>query len=95
MKRHIRLNSYGRDKSPVFSSVQSGPMTRLLSSILKDRLPVASYLEEHAEGLVNCVAIVPSNLINPFLARLINFESEFTEFEVDGIYPYSEVKDII
>ena len=94
-KYNAVLYPMGRDKSPVFSSVQSGPMTNLLSSILKDRLPVASYLEEHAEGLVNCVAIVPSSLINPFSARLINFESEFTEFEVDGIYPYSEAKNII
>lgn len=94
-KNNAVLYPADEDRSPLFTSIQSKPLTKVLSRILKDQLPIASYLEEHSEGVVNCVAIVPSNLINPFLARIVNFESEFAGFEADAIYPYSEVKEII
>lgn len=94
-KNNAVLYPADEDKPPLFSSIQSKPMTKVLSRILKDRLPMASYLEEHSEDLVNCVAIFPSSLINPFLARIADLESEFNEFEADGIYPYSEARDKI
>lgn len=85
----------GPDEQPVFSSIKSKPISRALSNILKDRLPIASYLEEHSGGLVNCVAIVPSDIVNSFMVRFAVSESEFMEFGADAIYPYSEAKNIL
>ena len=83
------------DKQPVFSSIKSKPIGKSLSNILKDRLPIASYLEEHSGGLVNCAAIVPSEIVNSFIVRFTRFESEFVEFGADAIYPYGEAKNIL
>jgi len=64
----------------------------LLTSIFKDHLPLAAYLEHHKASSVECIALVPSGLLKPLLVRLYGSVGEIEGFEIESIDRYKGVR---
>jgi hypothetical protein len=64
----------------------------LLTSIFKDHLPLATYLEHHKADSVECIALIPSGLLKPFLVRLYGSFGGIEGFKIDSIDRYKGEK---
>jgi hypothetical protein len=64
----------------------------LLTSIFKDHLPLATYLEHHKGDSVECIALIPSGLLKPFLVRLYGSVGDIEGFKIDSIDRYKGTK---
>ena len=75
--------------------LSEGKSRLLIEQIIKDRIPVASYLEYHGADRVKSLAIFPSMLLKPFMVRLYESVGGAECFMVNSIEEYRVVRDSI
>jgi hypothetical protein len=83
LKDKDSVEDYDMEKEPSFS---------LLTSIFKDHLPLATYLERHKSNTVECIALLPSGLLKSFLVRLYGSMGEIEGFKIESIDQYKGTK---
>jgi len=83
LKDKDSVEDYNMEKEPSFP---------LLTSIFKDHLPLATYLEHHKSNTVECIALLPSGLLKPFLLRLYGSMGEIEGFKIESIDQYKGTK---
>ena len=87
--------SYSLDGAGEVSNVDisNAPITPLLLSVLRDRIPVAGYFENRKKGEVHSMMILPTFMAKHFLVRYFNETKNIAGINLLKIDSYCNVKN--